>query len=153
MNKLKELKKQIYSQLLELTDKKIDTAKKAIDSAKESRDNDTKSSAGDKYETGRAMMQIEMDKNEAQYSKAMKLKRELSQINIQKDYNKAEFGSLVVTNHGKYFISIGIGKIEVNKENYYCISIASPIGKLLLNKEIGDKVQFQDREFTISDIL
>ena len=153
MNKLKELKKQIYSQLLELTDKKIDTAKKAIDSAKESRDNDTKSSAGDKYETGRAMMQIEMDKNEAQLSKAVKLKRELSQINIQKDYNKAEFGSLVVTNHGKYFISIGMGKIEVNKENYYCISLASPIGKLLHNKKIGDKVQFQEREFIISDIV
>ena len=153
MNNLKELKRQIYSQLLELIDKKIDTAKKAIESAKESRDNDTKSSAGDKYETGRAMMQIEMDKNEAQLSKAVNSKRELSQINIQKDYNRAEFGALVMTNHGNYFISIGIGKIEVNKENYYCISLASPIGNLLHNKKIGDKVQFKERELIISDTV
>lgn len=147
------LKKLIYEQLLKILDNKVKTAMREIESAKESREHDTKSSAGDKYETGRAMMQIELEKNEVQLSKAINLKRELSRIDIQKDYNKAEFGSLVVTNLGKYFISIGIGKIVVNKKNYYCISLASPIGKLLHNKKIGDKVQFQEREFTISDIL
>ena len=149
----KNTKQQIISQLQEMLDSKIETAIMAIALAKESRDNDTKSSAGDKYETGRAMMQLEMDKNEAQKSKILKLKRELSQINIQKNFSKVEFGSLVVSNQENYFISIGIGKLDVENEIFYVISFASPIGKLLQHKIIGDKFQFQGKEFMIENIL
>ncbi len=149
----KNQKQQIIKQLQEMLDSKIETAIMAIALAKESRDNDTKSSAGDKYETGRAMMQLEMDKNEAQKSKILNLKRELSLINIQKNFSKVEFGSLVVSNQGNYFISIGIGKIEVNNEIFYAISFASPIGKLLQNKIVGDKFQFRGEKFIIENIL
>jgi len=148
-----EPKRLIYSKILKILDDKIETIKKEIESAKESRNNDTKSSAGDKYETGRAMMQIELEKNEVQLNKTIKLKRELSQIDIKKDCNKVEFGSLVETNYETYFISIGIGKIKIKNKNYYSISLASPIGKLLFNKKIGNKVKFQDKEFTIKSIV
>ena len=153
MNTNKKVKEQICNKLQEMLGRKVEIAIRAIESAKEARDNDTKSSAGDKYETGRAMMQIELEKNEVQLSRAINLQKELSRINTQKEYNKVEFGSLVVTNQGAYFISIGIGKIEVNNENYYSISLASPIGKLLKDKIVGDRVQFQGREFTIRDIV
>ena len=153
MNKEKDIKHLIYTNILHTLDSKIETIKREIESAKESRNNDTKSSAGDKYETGRAMMQIELEKNEVQLSKTVKLKSELSKINVEKEYNKVEFGSLVVTTQGTYFISIGIGKIEINKETYYSISLASPIGKIFFNKKIGDKVQFQQREFEILKII
>ena len=149
----KPLKQLILNQLQKIIDKKIETVKTVIKSTKEARDSDTKSSAGDKHETGRAMMQIELEKNEVQLSRTLYLKNELSRINIQKEYNKVEFGSLVVTNQGNYFISIGIGKIEVNNETYFSISIASPIGNLLHNKKIGDKVQFKEREFIIQNIV
>ena len=133
--------------------KKIVTAEVAIGLAKESRDNDTKSSAGDKYETGRAMMQLEMDKNEAQKSKILNLKRELSRINVQKEYSKAEFGSLIASNQGNYFISVGIGKMELANKIYYSVSLVSPIGKLLHNKKVGDKFLFQKKEFVINSIV
>ncbi|MEN8122694.1 MAG: 3-oxoacyl-ACP synthase [Bacteroidota bacterium] len=152
MNKTNKIKQLILNQLHEIIDQKIETSKKAIKSAKEARDNDTKSSAGDKYETGRAMMQIELEKSEKQLNNSLNLKQDLSLIDIQKEYKRIEFGSLVITNQGNYFISIGIGKIEVNNENYYAISLASPIGKLLYNKKINDKFQFQEREFIIRNI-
>ena len=148
----KELKELICSQLHGLIDRKIEIALSAIDSARESRDSDTKSSVGDKYETGRAMMQIELENNKIQLSKALDLKKELSRIDIKKDYTRTEPGSLVITNQGNYFISVGLGKIEANNQDYYSISLASPIGKLLHNREIGDSVKFQGREFTITDI-
>ena len=149
----KEIKYLIVNRLHEIIDNKIDIAKSAVESAKESRNSDTKSSAGDKHETGRAMMQIELEKNEVQLSKALELKQELNKINILKNSDKVEYGCLVLTNQGNYFISIGIGKLEINKEIYYAISLASPIGKLLQNKTIGDKVEFQEREITITKIL
>lgn len=153
MPQQKNIKELILSRLQEVIDKKIKIAESAIDSAKESRDSDTKSSAGDKHETGRAMMQIEMEENQVQLSKALFLKQELSNINMKKEYKKVEFGSLVYTNQGNYFISIGIGKLEIEKEIYYSISLASPIGKLLQDKCIDDKIQFQEKEFIISNII
>ncbi len=72
MNKEKEIKQLVYNKILKILDDKIEILKEEIESTKESRNNDTKSSAGDKYETGRAMMQIELDKNEAQLNKTVK---------------------------------------------------------------------------------
>ena len=149
MKKIKEL---IYNQLLNLLDEKVATAKKAVSSAKESRDNETKSSVGDKHETGRAMSQIELENSEVQLSKVVNQQLEVSQIDIQIEHKRVELGSLVKTNRGTYFISIGIGKLEVNNEDYYSISFASPIGKVLHNKKIGDSFQFQEKEFKVLDI-
>jgi len=153
MKNPRQLKGLIYNQLQEMLDRKIESAKKAIESAKEARDSDTKSSVGDKYETGRAMMQIELEKNEVQLNKVINLKRQLSQIIIEKKYMKVEFGSLVFTNQGNFFISIGIGKIEIDDEIYYAISLASPVGKVLFDKEVSDMFQFRGTDFLIRDIV
>ncbi len=88
MNLNKSLKQLLFNQLSNIIESKLATLNKAILLAKESRDSDTKSSAGDKYETGRAMMHIEIEKNEVQLSKTLKLKKELSEIDLLKEYNK-----------------------------------------------------------------
>lgn len=153
MNKKTEIKEKICNQLKHILDAKLNEALKIREATKESRDNETKSSSGDKHETGRAMMQIEMEKNEVQLSKAMNLKNELARINIQKKYNKVEFGSLVITNQETYFFSIGIGKLTIDDEDYYAISLASPVGQLLKDKMVGDKARLEGREFVIKAIL
>ena len=153
MNHKISVKEELLEHLISLLNNKIDELKITIISAKESRNSDTKSSAGDKHETGRAMMQIELEKSEVQLDKTITLKNQLSRINVAKVCNTVEFGSLVSTNQGNYFFSIGIGKIEVNNETYYAISLASPIGLLLQGKIVGDKAQFQEKEFIISDIV
>lgn len=149
----KVLKGLLISHLAELLNQKIEAAQLSIESAKESRDSDTKSSAGDKYETGRAMMQLEMEKNQVQLSKSLQLKNELSKIDVNKTHPKIEFGSVVKTNHGKYFISIGIGKVIVNNNDYFSISLASPIGKLLFHKKVGESFRFQGKEMIVESIV
>ncbi|MBL0341096.1 MAG: 3-oxoacyl-ACP synthase [Bacteroidetes bacterium] len=152
MKSTKSIKSQLQNQLIAILEGNALVAKTAIASAKESRDNDTKSSAGDKYETGRAMMQIEIENNEMQLLHAMNQMEELSKINFDKDYKKIEFGCLVSTSQGKYYISIGHGKLMIDKDVIYAISLGSPIGALLKNKVVGDKVSFQGRDFTILEI-
>lgn len=147
------LKQSILDKINQILDEKIESAKLAIQSAKESRDNETKSSVGDKYETGRAMMQMELEKNRIQLNKALSLKNELEQIDLQKKYKKVEFGSLVIVSNGNYLISIGIGKIKIEKNIYYSISLSSPIGKSLRNKKVGDKIEFKGKEISISEIF
>ena len=146
-------KEKIYNQLIKTLDSKIEALQKSIKETIESRNNDTKSSAGDKYETGREMIQIEIQKNEIQLNKTLELKKDLSIINLEKKYDKVEYGSLVMTNKGNYFISVGLGKIETENNTYYAISFASPIGKMLQNKKISDSFTFQEKKFIITDIV
>ena len=147
------LKSKIYSIIEKSLVQKIEQAKSAIASAKETRDNDTKSSAGDKYETGREMMQAEIDKNEAQLSKNLQLINSIKKIDLNRKYGKIEFGSLVETNYGLYFISIANPKITIGQKDIFSVSLASPLGKALFKKQVGDKVMFNQREFIIENIV
>ena len=149
MHTKNELKGLVYHKILEELDRKIEVVSAAIASAKDSRNNDTKSSAGDKYETGREMMQIEIEKNEVLLNQTAKQRKELARIDVSEEFNKVAFGSLVVTDKGTYFISIGIGKIQIDDQICYAISLASPIGALLKDKAVGDEVSFQGRTFVI----
>jgi len=152
MNKSTKIKEQILTQIMEIIDDRIETTKQAIESARESRDNETKCTVGDKYETGRSMMQFEMEKNRIQLNKTLNLKNELSQIDFHKKNDRVTLGSLVTVTNGIYFISIGIGKLEAANETIYSISLASPIGKLLNKKKVGDTFKFQEKENTITEI-
>jgi len=149
MHTKNELKGLVYHKILEELDRKIEVISAAIAFAKDSRNNDTKSSAGDKYETGREMMQIEIEKNEVLLNQTAKQRKELARIDVSEEFNKVAFGSLVVTDKGTYFISIGIGKIQIDDQICYAISLASPIGALLKDKAVGDEVSFQGRTFVI----
>jgi hypothetical protein len=150
---MKELKEILVNQLSGILDKRIETANRDIQLAIESRDNETKSTAGDKYETGRAMVQFELEKYKVQLNKAIQLKNQLLQIDLHKKFEKAVFGSIVITAQDNYFISIGLGKINVGDDLYIAISLASPIGMILNNKKEGDFFSFQDKKITITEIL
>lgn len=108
-----QIKELILNQLHKLLDKKIDALEQYIESAKVSRDNETKSSVGDKYETGRAMAQMELEKNQTQLVQIQNQKNELLKIDASKKYDQSEFGAIIITNLGNYFLSIGIGKIDL----------------------------------------
>ena len=97
-------KKEVLCQLLALLNEKANVFGENVQSIKDSQSDDTKSSAGDKFETGREMMQAELNKNESQLSKTRMLIRELEKIDMDKKCAIAEFGSLVRTYKGNYFI-------------------------------------------------
>jgi transcription elongation GreA/GreB family factor len=149
---MKTRKESLIGHLTQLLNHKVAEADRAIAAAIDSRNNDTKSSAGDKYETGREMIQIEINKFEEQKGKALVLQQDLSKIEPHKVCSKAEFGSLIATDTAHYFLSIGLGKLEFEGEVYYAISMASPIGMALKDKAVGDRVMFQGREIRIREI-
>ena len=149
---MKAIKKLIYNNLLNLTKSKIENLKKDIDSTITSRNTDTKSSAGDKHETSRAKIQIEIDQLSKQLSILNKQHQILLSINIDKEYKKIEMGTLVITNIGAYFIGIGFGKISIEKNEYYAISLASPIGKILKDKVVGDEFIFNSNNYKVIEL-
>jgi len=147
-----EIKKRIVIKLTSLLDEQIATATKAAKSAEESKSNETKSSAGDKFETGRAMMQKEQEMNESFLQQKKTLKAKLHQIDLQKKYAAVQFGALVGTNKGKYFISIGLGKLNVENEKYFIVSPDAPIAKLMMGLQLNDSFEMNGVEQMVLSI-
>lgn len=63
-------KQSLYTHCQNHINDRISLLEKQLQSLKEARDNETKSSAGDKFETGRAMMQSEVQKIQSQLQQA-----------------------------------------------------------------------------------
>ncbi|MEO1260681.1 MAG: 3-oxoacyl-ACP synthase [Bacteroidota bacterium] len=143
---------QLYKMCLAKVEKSIQAAQEALDSAIAAGNEETKSSVGDKYETGRAMAQMEQDKNRSILSKAIILKNKLLQLNPEKKHDKIEEGALVITDIGNYYISTSIGKIVLNKKLYYAISAEAPLAKSLWGKTKSSSVVFQNKKYSIIDI-
>ncbi len=124
-------------------ERKIQSLQQAIREYQEAANEDSKSSMGDKYETNRAMMHLEKEKAATQMNQLLKMRQLLDQINAGKQHEKVDLGSIVTTEKGSYFISIGLGPIEFEGERYYVISAASPIGQHLLGLKAGDTFSFR----------
>jgi transcription elongation GreA/GreB family factor len=150
---MQAIKQHLYKQLEQLVNERLYIAQENILSANDSQANDSKSTAGDKHETGRAMLHMEQENNQKQLAKALDLKKELTTIDITAKRIIIGKGSLVKTAQVSYFITIGLGKLVSNNEVVYAISLASPIGQLLLGKKAGDSFVFQGKEVFIIDIL
>lgn len=133
-------------------DEKIASVQLVIRSAQASSNEETKSSVGDKYETARAMAQLEIEKNTVQLIEFQKQKQVLHQILPSHKSKQIVLGSVVITNKGNYFISISAGKIEADQEEYFCLSPASPLGAAMMGKHLGDKIHFNAKEFEIQQL-
>lgn len=106
---------------------------------------ETKSSAGDKHETTRAMIQIEREKNSKQIKEIENLKKQLLSIkSIKVNNSKVSQGSIVYTSNCNYFISISCKLYENESNIIYCVSPKTPIAKEYLGKKVGDKVNFNN---------
>ena len=146
-------KVEIHQTILHLLSESIIQATRDYDLAKESRDSDTKSSAGDKFETGREMMQREMDKISASIDQSKNQLNFLSKINLNRPYSIVDLGCLIITDQDIYYISIWLGKVEINAELIYAISLDSPIGQIFKGKRVGDILEFRGKTLTINQLL
>jgi transcription elongation GreA/GreB family factor len=146
------LKNRLYDFCLNFVEQRIKVIQEAILEAQKAANEETKSSAGDKYETGRAMAQIDKDLNTRQLLEAQKLKAELLKIDLKPTLGIVQLGSLVYTSMGNYFLAISAGKIILENEVYFALSGASPLGTKLLHKKIGDNVDFNGKMLIINKI-
>ncbi len=142
MQDIPEIKQQLHAACAADVEKRITTLREILRGIDASRSSETKSSAGDKYETGRAMLHLEETKAHQQLAQALLLRQELDRIDPAKPCTTVEPGSLVLTSRGTYYVAIGLGKLTLDQQLYYCISVQSPIGEQLLRKQTGESIEF-----------
>lgn len=148
-----ETKQIIFEKCLQMVENQVFASQKEIAAAQEVANSETKSSAGDKYETTRAMMQIEIANCTKRLAEQENLQSILKKISFQDHYSVVTIGTLVLSNQGKFFISAGIGKIEIGAETYFAISQHSPLGEKLYQKKVGDEFTLNGRKYVILELL
>ena len=146
------LKEELYQQCLDHVNERLQTITQTIQSNQKALTSETKSSAGDKHETGRAMLQLEMEKAGQQLQSIQQMKDTLARIDLSKKSEVAVLGSVIETNLGTYFLSVSVGQIQAEKKMYFAISTSSPIGKLLLRKREKEELVWNGKKIQINKI-
>ena len=149
---LGQLKLLVYAACKNVIDERLSMAQMAMSDAQASANQEEKSSAGDKYETGRAMAQQERDKAAVQVAEALKMKETFNRIDPSKKSVAIELGSLTQTDKGYYYVGVAVGKLMVREIECLAISPASPIGKLMIGKRPGGSVTFNKQTFVIQTV-
>lgn len=146
------LKAKVYAHFLDLLKGKINALQQRQDDLRESLKQETKSTAGDKYETGRAMVHIEQENTSRQLSVLQDQKAALEQLAAPPQKSTVAQGSLVTTSQGYFFISVPLGKSMVDGHTVYALSPSSPLGQKLMGQPTGAEVILNGNHYTILDI-
>lgn len=123
-----------------------------VASLQESLGAESKSTAGDKHETGRAMIQREMDQAAKSEARAVQALHQFGQMSEQDSGTKAGPGSLVKTQKGWFYLGLALGKLDFDGELCYAISLASPMGQAINGMRAGDEAPFQSGQIQILNV-
>ncbi len=146
------IKENLYRFCEAFVEERLSRIHQNINTIQESLSAETKSSAGDKHETGRAMLQLEREKLGQQLAEAEKMAVILSRISITNKTRTIVLGSWVTTSKAEYFLAVSAGEFNTKNQSIYCISGGTPIGQLLLGKSIGDVISFNGDKIRIKKI-
>ncbi|MHA7131605.1 hypothetical protein [Algoriphagus namhaensis] len=119
----------------------------------ESKSADTKSSAGDKFETGREMIAQEMSKLQGSLELLKRQKAQLEALLDLKSTNSVREGSIIYLTGRYLLLGASLGELQVGKQKVFLLSRSSPLGSQLLGKKKGDLVQFMGKSSQIEEIF
>jgi hypothetical protein len=146
------IKQRLLQVCNERVDKRINDYKEEINLIKESIESNDKGSSEDD-DSGNGKLLNDLEKNMAHLNDANKAKDYLKQIKTNASSTDAVLGSIVKTDSMSFYLSTSIGKIELDNEVYFAISLGSPIGQLLKNKVKNDRFEFNQTKYVITDII
>ena len=152
MDELINIKKELHAMCMEYVHKRMETVRVAMNTVKEAVDEETKSAVGDKYETGRAMLQLELENYSSQLAEARKLYEQMGQISPKSICRSVQSGCLVFTTQGNYYFAVGAGKLHLHGQDYFAVGPYSPIGNVLMERKEGDEAELNGRKFRITKV-
>jgi hypothetical protein len=144
-NRLKQAAQQFIEQ-------RIAAAKTLINNAQEAANSEEKSSVGDKYETARAMGQLEKEMHSKQLAQQINELALLHQVKTEVIYKVATMGACIESAEFTFFIGAGLGKQTIDGKGIIFLSPQAPLAKLLQNKKAGDSFVFNGKETVIERV-
>ncbi len=145
-------KYQVITACSETINSKLLQLQAILNQINEAAANETKSTAGDKHETAKAMLQLEQEKLSKQMTILQLQQKELSKIDASKMHSIISNGSLIKTSTNYLFIGIALGKIKVQEIEVIALSLMSPLAKQLIGLKVNDKTVLNEQVYIIEEI-
>ncbi|MDC3326873.1 GreA/GreB family elongation factor [Flavobacteriaceae bacterium] len=147
-----KIKQQLHLKCQELLQNRLRVVEKSMNDIYNNLETETKSTAGDKHETGRAMLHLEREKLGHQLAIINNQLQVFNKINLEAQISRVVLGSLVYTTQANYFISVSMGELKAGKIRAYAISPMSPVGQALMLKAVDETVFYNNQEIKILKI-
>lgn len=144
-----ELKRAVHAQCLNLLKARIHEARSTLEQAQEAGRSDTKSSAGDKHETARAMAQIEIEKQANAMRYLHELEAQVRGVDPLKRVERVASGALLSTDGGNFYVCAALGAIVVDGITVQTISLQAPILAAFANVAIGGAGAFRGKHYRL----
>ncbi len=148
-----DFKQKVYQHYVTALNDKINALQLTLNDLSDSAKNETKSTAGDKHETALAMLQIEQENTRTKYKEATGLKAQLERIDVLQKTAVVAKGSLIKTDKGYFFLSVALGKSNIDSNLVMAISLQSPLGAKLTGLKEKDTAYVNGITYTVEAIL
>jgi len=142
MSDLSSMKPHVHAHCLALVNERIADLEASILDTQCSSQSDTKSSAGDKHETGRAMAQLEIEKQQVSLGNLLAMRDVLARLDPTVAQERVREGALVRTDRGLYYIAVGLGRVLVDGQEVMVMSPQAPLAEALQRTPIGGTARF-----------
>ncbi|WP_158857702.1 hypothetical protein [Lunatibacter salilacus] len=117
----------------------------------EASDGEDKNSAGDKYEVGREIINQSRELLDKQLESYRKMQHLLKTVSMS-DADKVQEGSLVKLPLGYIWVSVPLGKIELEGVSYQLVSKDSPLIQALWELKAGESGTFRDKKMKVEEV-
>jgi hypothetical protein len=144
-------KEEIIGVCIEQVQTKLVRLRSSMRELQQANADNTKSTAGDKHETARAMVHLEQEKLGNQLTIEEGIFNDLQRMEIQ-PCEQAQFGTLITTNKGMFLLGAPCGKVMLKTGFVFGVSMQSPLAKAMLGKKQGDKAVVNGNDFSIQSV-
>jgi len=135
----------VKNECIKLINQRITNAKSAVSQAQDAANSSDKSTAGDKYETSRAMGQIDRDMNSKQLLEASQELSFLEKIDVSALTDSIKIGSVFEMSDILFFVAIGLGPIKIDDKRVMVVSSKSPFYENIKTMKAGNVFEFMDK--------
>ena len=130
----------------------MEVIKERIDNAQEAANSEDKSSAGDKYETGRSMGQLDRDMFAKQLAEAEKDYAQFKSFNPEITLKEVGRGALIELESGIFYLVAGVGSVQTDFGKILAISMNSPLAAAMSRKQKGDEILVNGKTMVIKAV-
>lgn len=148
-----QFKQHLKQAALDIIERRIANTRLQMEEAQEATNQEEKSSAGDKYETARAMGHLQKDMFARQLAGQFKEQAALHAVDADRLYEKALPGAVVQCEKVTFFIAAGLGKQSIDGETVFFLSPQAPLARLLQHKKPGDLFVFNGNHIIIAGLF
>jgi transcription elongation GreA/GreB family factor len=134
-------------------DNALAEARSAMEELSSSLGKETKSTAGDKHETGRAMVQREMEQAGERLARCEAFQAMAIRLDLDRARVQVGPGAIVVSGQARLLIGVGLGPFEVpGLGRFQAISADAPIAEVLAGAAEGEVREFRGQPWTIESL-